>query len=150
MTTLKKRIRIAAPPRAVHRALIDPAALQVWLAEHAEVDLPDRYQFWVRFTPNGDAPHQRLRHVDDSSLCFDWELDGVSTAVDIGLTAESGWGGDSGSTLLTLTQTEVPGWSEILTAAGASNYAPLFGHLLSPLVDGIRVAGPSRCSNASS
>jgi uncharacterized protein YndB with AHSA1/START domain len=51
MSKLTKRIRIAAPPRAVHHALTDPAALQVWLAEHAEVDLPDRYQFWGRFTP---------------------------------------------------------------------------------------------------
>jgi uncharacterized protein YndB with AHSA1/START domain len=118
MTTLKKRIRIAAPPRVVHRALTDPAALLVWLAEHAEVDLPNRYQFWGRFTPNGEAPHQRLLHVDDSSLRFDWELDGVCTAVDIGLAAESGWGGGSGSTLLTLTQTEVPGWPEVLTDAG--------------------------------
>ncbi|HEX4701174.1 MAG TPA: SRPBCC domain-containing protein [Pseudonocardiaceae bacterium] len=115
MTTLKKRIRIAAPPQAVHRALIDPAALRVWLAEHAEVDLPDRYQFWGRFTPDGEAPHQRLRHVDDSSLRFDWELDGVATTVDIGLTAESGPGVDSGSTLLTLTQTGVIGWPEVLT-----------------------------------
>jgi len=60
---LKKRLRIAAPPSAVHRALTDPAALQVWLAEHAEVDLPDRYQFWGRLTPDGEAPHQRLLHV---------------------------------------------------------------------------------------
>lgn len=115
MTTSKKRIRIAAPLRAVHRALTDPAALRVWLAEHAEVDLPDRYQFWGRFTPNGEAPHQRPRHVDDTSLRFDWELDGVTTTVDIELTAESGRDGDSGSTLLTLTQTEVPGWPELLT-----------------------------------
>jgi uncharacterized protein YndB with AHSA1/START domain len=114
MTTLKKRIRIAASPRAVHRALTDPAALEVWLAEHAEVDLPDRYQFWGRFTPDGEAPHQRLRHVDDSSLRFDWELDGVRTNVDIGLTAESGPGGDTGSTLLTLSQTGVLGWPEVL------------------------------------
>ncbi len=114
MATLRKRIRIAAPPRAVYRALTDPAALQVWLAEHAEVDLPDRYQFWGRFTPNGDAPHQRLRHVDDSSLRFDWELDGIATTVDIGLVTESGPGGDSGSTLLTLTQTEILGWPDVL------------------------------------
>ena len=118
MTTMKKRIRIAAPPRAVHRALTDPAALQVWLAEHAEVDLPDRYQFWGRFTPDGETPHQRLLHVDDSSLRFDWELDGVPTTVDIGLATESGPNGDSGSTLLTLTQTEVPGWPEVLMDAG--------------------------------
>jgi uncharacterized protein YndB with AHSA1/START domain len=115
MTTLTKRIRIAAEPSAVHRALTDPAAMRIWLAEHAEVDLPDRYRFWGRFTPDGEAPHQRLLHVDDSSLRFDWELDGVTTTVDIGLTAESG---HSGSTLLTLTQTEVVGWPELLTDEG--------------------------------
>ena len=119
MTTMKKRIRIAAPLGAVYKALTDPGALQVWLAEHAEVDLPDRYQFWGRFTPNGEAPHQLLRQVDDSSLRFDWELDGVYTTVDIGLVAESGPDGDSGSTLLTLTQTEVPGWPEVLTPEDA-------------------------------
>ncbi|MEV4513629.1 SRPBCC domain-containing protein [Dactylosporangium sp. NPDC049525] len=118
MTTLKKRLRIAAPPSAVHRALTDPAALQVWLAEHAAVDLPDRYEFWGRFTPDGAAPHQRLLHVDDTSLRFDWELDGIATTVDIDLAAESGSGGDSESTLLTITQTEVPGWPELLTEPG--------------------------------
>jgi uncharacterized protein YndB with AHSA1/START domain len=118
MTTLRKRIRIAAPSHVVYRALTDPAALRVWLAEHAEVDLPGRYQFWGRFTPDGDAPHQRLLHADDSSLRFDWELDGGPTTVEIGLTAEPGPGGDSGSTLLTLTQTEVPGWPEMLTEPG--------------------------------
>jgi uncharacterized protein YndB with AHSA1/START domain len=118
MTTMKRRIRIAAPPSAVRRALTDPAAMRVWLAEHAEVELPDRYQFWGRFTPAGAAPRQRLRHVDDSSLCFDWELDGVATTVDIELAAETGPDGDSGSTLLTLTQTGVPGWPEILSTPG--------------------------------
>lgn len=112
MATLKKRIRIAAPPRAVHRALIDPAALRVWFAEHAEVDLPDRYEFWGRFTPNGDAPHQRLRHVAYDSLRFDWTLDGVDTTVDIGLEP------DGDSTLLSLAQTDVPGWPELLTTPG--------------------------------
>src|SRR3954470_15458612 len=115
MATLKKSLRIAAPPSAVHRALTDPAALQVWLAEHAEVDLPGRYQFWGRFTPDGEAPHQRLLHVDDSSLRFEWELDGVPTTVDIGLIAESGPDGANGSTLLTIAQTEVSGWPELLT-----------------------------------
>jgi uncharacterized protein YndB with AHSA1/START domain len=113
MATLKKIIRIAAPLSEVHRALTDPAALRVWLAEHAEVDLPGQYRFWGRFTPNGEAPHQRLRHVDESSLRFDWDLDGLTTTVDIGLTAEP-----AGSTLLTLTQTEVVGWPEALTTPG--------------------------------
>jgi uncharacterized protein YndB with AHSA1/START domain len=114
MATLKKRIRIAAPPGAVHRALTDPAALQVWLAERAEVDLPDRYEFWGRYTPGGAAPHQRLLHVDDSSLRFEWELDGIATTVEIELAAESGPGGDSGSTLLSLTHTEILGWPDVL------------------------------------
>lgn len=108
MATLKKTIRIAAPPHAVRGALTDPAALRVWLAEHAEVDLPDRYEFWGRFTPNGEAPHQHLQHAGDDSLRFDWELDGIATTVDIGLTAESG------STLVTLTHTGVLGWPEVV------------------------------------
>lgn len=112
MATLKKSLRIAAPPSAVRHALTDPAALQVWLAEHAEVDLPELYRFWGRFTPGGEAPHQRVLHVDDSSLRFAWELDGLPTTVEIGLTA------DSGSTLLTLSQTDVPGWPELLTEPG--------------------------------
>ena len=118
MTTLKKRIRITAPPRAVHHALTDQAALQVWLAEHADVELPDRYHFWGRFTPSGEAPRQRLRHVDDSSLRFDWELDGVTTTVEIGLAVEPGPAADGEATLLTLTQTGIPGWPEVLTEPG--------------------------------
>jgi uncharacterized protein YndB with AHSA1/START domain len=118
MTTLKKRIRIAAPLPAVHRALTDPAALRVWLAEHAEVELPGRYEFWGRFTPDGEAPHQRLLHADDSSLRFDWELEGVTTTVEIRLDADQGPGGESGSTVLTLTQSEVIGWPEVLTDSG--------------------------------
>jgi uncharacterized protein YndB with AHSA1/START domain len=115
MSTMRKRIRIAAQPHEVHRALTDPAALRVWLAEHAEVDLPGRYQFWGRYTPEGDEPRQRLRHADGTSLRFDWQLDGVPTTVDIGLTSETGPTADrSGSTILTLTQNEVPGWPELL------------------------------------
>jgi uncharacterized protein YndB with AHSA1/START domain len=108
MTSLTRRIQIAAPPREVHRALTDPAALQVWLAEHAEVELPGRYQFWGRFTPGGDAPHQRLLHADDSSLRFEWELDGLPTTVDIEVA------GDAGSTVLTLTHTGIIGWPEVM------------------------------------
>jgi uncharacterized protein YndB with AHSA1/START domain len=118
MATLKKRIRIAAPLPVVHRALTDPAALRVWLAEHADVHLPGRYHFWGRLTPDGEAPHQRLLHADDTSLRFDWELDGVATTVDIALATEPEPGGDGGPTLVTLSQTEVPGWPEMLTEPG--------------------------------
>jgi uncharacterized protein YndB with AHSA1/START domain len=116
MATLQQRIRIAAPPGEVYRALTDRAALQVWLAEHAEVDLPERYEFWGRSTPGGAAPHQHLRHADDRSLRFDWELDGITTTVAIDLAADPD--GDGGSTVLTLTQTEVLGWPEVLFETG--------------------------------
>ncbi|SCF41799.1 Uncharacterized conserved protein YndB, AHSA1/START domain [Micromonospora purpureochromogenes] len=91
--------RLAAPVEAVRRALTDPAELRVWFAEHAEVELPRRYEFWGRFTPEGDAPHQRLLHADEDTLRFAWLLDGVETTSEISLTPEG-----PGSTLLTLTQ----------------------------------------------
>ncbi|WP_346536298.1 SRPBCC family protein [Micromonospora sp. DPT] len=96
---LKLGARLAAPVEAVRRALTDPAELRVWFAEHAEVELPRRYEFWGRFTPEGDAPHQRLLHADEGTLRFAWLLDGVETTSEIALTPEG-----PGSTLLTLTQ----------------------------------------------
>ncbi|MGK5443453.1 SRPBCC family protein [Micromonospora sp. URMC 105] len=96
---LKLGARLAAPVEAVRRALTDPAELRVWFAEHAEVELPRRYEFWGRYTPDGDAPHQRLLHADEHTLRFAWLLDGVETTSEISLVAE---GPDS--TLLTVTQ----------------------------------------------
>ncbi|MGR6317459.1 SRPBCC family protein [Micromonospora soli] len=95
---LTVRARLAAPVDAVRRALTDPAELRVWLAEHAEVELPDRYEFWGRYTPEGDAPHQRLRHADERTLRFAWTLDGVETTTEFELTP----GGED--TVLTLRQ----------------------------------------------
>ncbi|WDZ87060.1 SRPBCC family protein [Micromonospora cathayae] len=94
------RVRLDAPVKIVHHALTDPAELRVWLTEHAEVELPHRYAFWGRHTPEGDAPHQRLEHVDDHGLCFTWLLDGAETTTTITL-AEDG----PDATLLTLSQT---------------------------------------------
>ncbi|MEV4545777.1 SRPBCC family protein [Micromonospora echinaurantiaca] len=96
---MKLHARLAAPIDAVRRALTDPAELRVWLAEHAEVELPGRYEFWGRFTPEGDAPHQRLLHVDDDTLRFAWLLDGVETTTEFALRAEG-----AETTVLTLTQ----------------------------------------------
>jgi len=72
----------------------------LWLAEHAEVDLPRTYAFWGRYTPEGEAPHQRLLHVDDHTLRFNWLLDGEDTTVHIELQQER-----PDSTILTLSQT---------------------------------------------
>ena len=37
---LRLRAVVPARPKVVYEALTDPAALRVWLAEHADVDLP--------------------------------------------------------------------------------------------------------------
>ncbi|MGW0193600.1 SRPBCC family protein [Nonomuraea sp. NPDC003201] len=93
------RARIQAPVKDVRHALTDPAALRIWLAEHAEVELPDRFGFWGRTTPEGDAPHQRLLHADDSTVRFAWVLDGEETTTE--LTLEE----DGDATVLSLSQT---------------------------------------------
>ncbi|MFK3984999.1 SRPBCC family protein [Micromonospora sp. NPDC050397] len=98
--SLQLQARIPATLKEVHQALTDAGALRVWLAEHAEVELPQRYEFWGRYTPEGDAPHQRLLHLDDHTLRFSWLLDGEETTVEIRLTEE----GDE-MTLLDLSQT---------------------------------------------
>jgi uncharacterized protein YndB with AHSA1/START domain len=83
MTEPTVRVRAMAPVKVVRAALTDTAALRVWLAEHAEADLPHRYEFWGRYTPEGDAPHQRLVHADEDTLRFTWLLDGVETSTEI-------------------------------------------------------------------
>jgi uncharacterized protein YndB with AHSA1/START domain len=104
---MKLRARAQVPVKEVHHALTDAAALRTWLAEYAEVDLPHRYEFWGRYTPEGDAPHQRPLDVDDHTVRLSWLLDGEDTTVEISL-AEDG----PQSTLLTLTQTHIPSWEE--------------------------------------
>jgi len=108
---------IPAPPEAVHAALTDAAALRVWLAEHAEVALPDRYEFWGRYTPDGAQPHQRVLHASDRTLRLAWTLDGVETTVELTLTEHEHEADDedAGGTLLTLTQSDLPSFAEVLS-----------------------------------
>lgn len=83
------RVRVAAPKAAVLHALTDPDTLRRWFAEEVAVELPTRYEFWGRYTPEGDAPHQKLTNVDDDGLTFTWLLDGVETTTSITLEAEA-------------------------------------------------------------
>jgi uncharacterized protein YndB with AHSA1/START domain len=76
---LRLRAVVPAPPKVVYEALTDPAALRVWLAEHADVDLPGKYEFWGRFTPDGAKPHQRVLHVDERTIRFAWTVGGVES-----------------------------------------------------------------------
>src|SRR6516164_3423033 len=111
---LRLRAVVPARPKVVYEALTDPAALRVWLAEHAEVDLPGRYEFWGRFTPDGAKPHQRVLHVDERTIRFAWTVDGVESMVQLDL-AE-----DEGGTLVTLSQSDLPSFAEVLAdTAGA-------------------------------
>jgi uncharacterized protein YndB with AHSA1/START domain len=97
---------IAAPPDAVYGALTSAAALEQWLAEHADVALDDgRYAFWGRDVPGGGGPHQRLIEAEpDRGLRIAWERDGRDTEVEILLAL------DVAGTLLTLTQSDSPDW----------------------------------------
>jgi uncharacterized protein YndB with AHSA1/START domain len=109
-TTLRLRARVDAPPDAVRRALTDTTALRVWLAEHAEVDLPRRYAFWGRSTPDGAEPRQRLVHVDDRSIRLVWTVYGTETTAE--LTIEPGEDG----TIVSVAQSDVPDWSATVAA----------------------------------
>ena len=87
---LRLRAVVPAPLKVAYEALTDPAALRVWLAEHADVDLPGKYEFWGRFTPDGAEPHQRVLHVDERTIRFAWTVDGVESTVQFGLAEDEG------------------------------------------------------------
>ena len=100
-------VSIGAPPEAVYAALTDAAALRGWLAEHAEVSVDGGvYEFWGRYTPEGERGHQRLLSAEPGRrLSFSWRLQGAETDVDIAL---DGQDGGTPRTRLTLTHSGVP------------------------------------------
>jgi uncharacterized protein YndB with AHSA1/START domain len=86
----------------------------VWLAEHADVQLPGKYEFWGRYTPDGAEPHQRVLHVDERTIRFAWTVDGVET------TAQFELAEDEDGTLVTLSQSDLPSFQDVLAdTAGA-------------------------------
>jgi uncharacterized protein YndB with AHSA1/START domain len=121
---LRLRAVVPAPPKAVYEALTDPAALRVWLAEYADVQLPDRYHFWGRNTPDGAEPHQRVLHLDERTIRFAWTVDGVAT------TAEFQLDEDEDGTLVTLTQSDLPSFEDVIAdKAGARGALQTFWSL---------------------
>jgi uncharacterized protein YndB with AHSA1/START domain len=121
---LRLRAVVPATPKVVYEALTDPAALQVWLAEHARVDLPGTYEFWGRFTPDGAEPHQRVLHVDDRTLRFAWTVEGIESTVQFEV-AE-----DEDGTLVTLSQSDLPSFEDVLAdRAGARGALQTFWSL---------------------
>jgi uncharacterized protein YndB with AHSA1/START domain len=132
------RARAAAPIKDVRRALTDAAALRVWLAEHAEVDLPHRYEFWGRHTPEGDAPHQRLLHADDHTLRLSWLLDGEDTTTEIRLDEQT-----TDSTIITLSQTHFD-FQDVITGASIRGVLQTFWALaVANLVDYVEGRRPT-------
>ena len=128
---LRLRAVVPAPLKVTYEALTDPAALRVWLAEHADVDLPGTYEFWGRYTPDGAEPHQRVLHVDERTIRFAWTVDGVETTTQIEV-AE-----DEDGTLVTLSQSVLPSFAEVLAGtAGARGALSTFWSLaISNLAD---------------
>ncbi|HEY7487797.1 MAG TPA: SRPBCC domain-containing protein [Streptosporangiaceae bacterium] len=121
---LRLRAVVPAPMKVVYEALTDPAALRVWLAEHADVDLPGKYEFWGRFTPDGAEPHQRVLHVDERTIRFAWTLDGVETMAQFELAD------DEDGTLVTLSQSNLPSFEDVLAdKAGARGALQTFWSL---------------------
>jgi uncharacterized protein YndB with AHSA1/START domain len=133
MTEFDLRLRavVPAPLKATYEALTDPAALRVWLAEYAEVDLPRRYEFWGRYTPDGAEPHQRVLHVDERTIRLAWTVDGVQTTAQIEV-AE-----DEGGTLVTLSQSDLPSFEDVLadTAGARGALQPFWSLAIANLAD---------------
>ncbi|GAA1750727.1 SRPBCC domain-containing protein [Luedemannella helvata] len=130
---------LAAPLATVYEALTDPAALRVWLAEHAEVDLPGRYEFWGRYTPDGARPHQRVLHVDERTIRFAWTLDGIETTTEFRLDE------DGDGTLITLSQTELPSFEDVIADKGGARGAlqPFWGLAIANLADYLAGRAPT-------
>jgi uncharacterized protein YndB with AHSA1/START domain len=107
--TLRARARV--PLAAARQAITDPTTLRLWLAEHVEVDPPDRFEFWGRTTPDGEPGRQKLLHLDDDGVRFAWTLDGVDTTTELSV-AEL----PAGESAITVAQT---GWDfqDIITGA---------------------------------
>src|SRR5690348_18041816 len=121
---LRLRAVVPASPKTVYVALTDPAALRVWLAEHADVELPGKYEFWGRYTPDGAEPHQRVLHVDERTIRFAWTVDGVETTTEFLLDE------DEDGTLVTLSQTDLPSFEDVIAdKAGARGALQTFWSL---------------------
>lgn len=105
MSTGTIRVRTSAPAARIHEALTTAEGLRTWLAEDAQVDLEGgQYEFWGRYTPEGERGRQKLLDHDDKSVRFSWVLYGTEYTVELGV--EQG----DGETLIAVAQTPYPTW----------------------------------------
>jgi uncharacterized protein YndB with AHSA1/START domain len=114
-----------ADPDAVFKALTDSDELSDWLAESAEVDLAQgRYEFWGRYTPQGDRPRQSLTaHEPGRSLHFNWAFDSGESTVELTLEPV-----EEGGTLVSVTHSGIPGDGTALECFWYVSLANLAAH----------------------
>jgi uncharacterized protein YndB with AHSA1/START domain len=124
------QVRAKTGIKDVRQALTDPSALNAWLGEYSRVDLPDTFEFWGRYIPDGDAPHQRVLYSDDDTLRLGWLLDGEETTTEFSLAEES-----DDSTVVTLTQSHFD-FADAISGASIRGVLQTFWSLaLANLVD---------------
>jgi len=136
MTTQTEPLVLQARAKAgideVRQALTDPKALNLWLSEHSNVDLPGTFEFWGRSIPEGDAPHQRVVGYDGSTLTLAWTLGGEETTTEITLTPDA-----DDATVIKLSQTHFD-FADAISGANIRGVLQTFWSLaLANLVDHI-------------
>ncbi|MFQ6397919.1 SRPBCC family protein [Nocardia sp. KC 131] len=140
------RVRTTASSDAAYAALTQPDRLTAWFAGKAEVELPQRYEFWGPSIPEGDAPHQRLLEVGENRLSFAWLLDGVETTTEIAV------GTDNDHTIITVTQSHFD-FNEMMTGSSIRGVLQTFwalalANLVDYLEDRARTPGADLTSSA--
>lgn len=107
MSTGIVRVRTSASVARVHQALTTAEDLRVWLAEHAVVDLEQgTFEFWGRYTPEGERGRQKLLGADGSSIRFSWFVHDTDYTVELGVEERDG------ETVIAVTQSPFPAWGE--------------------------------------
>jgi len=124
------QVRAKAGLDDVRQALTDPKALNSWLGEHSKVDLPETFEFWGRYIPEGDAPHQRVLGYDGNTLTLAWTLGGEETTTEITLIPE-----DDRTTVIKLSQSHFD-FADAISGANIRGVLQTFWSLaLANLVD---------------
>lgn len=130
MSTGVVRVRTTAPKARIHEALTTAEGLRTWLAEHAAVDLAQgTFEFWGRYTPEGERGRQKLLSADDTSVSFSWFLYDEEYTVSLAVEERDG------ETVIAMTQSPYPSWgvgddhSEVVQTFWALVLANLVEHV---------------------
>lgn len=124
------RVRTKATTARAYQAFTTTEGLQTWLAEHAQVDLEQgTYEFWGRYTPEGERGRQKLLGFDEKSVRFSWFLHDEEHTVELSVEDRDG------ETLVAMSMTPYPTWgvgddrSEIVQTFWALALANLVEHV---------------------